>query len=535
MVVLMNTRGRFLRRVWLSLLLLSLAACGRNSQVAGPPEPAEDPYRPAFHFSARSGWINDPNGLVYWDGWWHLGYQALWPRHWGHARSRDLVNWEELPIMLSPDAHGDMWSGTAAVDVDNSSGFFPDGSGLVAAYTAWGPPEATEKLQRVGIAYSRDGGDTWTKYENNPILEDKALRDFRDPKIFRHEGSGRWIVVVTVGNALRFYSSADLRTWRLESTFGEGLLNPDEEWECPDLFPMTVTENGARTTKWVLIASYVSQTNFANPRVFSPIGERYFVGDFDGRRFVADGPSENASFGDSYATITWSDVPAADGRRVAIGWMNHWGYANRLPTGDWQGAMTLPRELTLSREAGRGPWRLRQAPVRELQALRTREWRIDDRPLGPNAANPLADITADTAELVVELDLGSAAEVGVRVRQGEGKETVIGYRADTRQLFVDRARSGVTDFLDEFSQDLHAPLELEGGRLVLHVLVDRSSVEVFASDGAVYLSRLVLPSPAQTGMAIYATGGDARLVRATVHALAPATFQSRGGSARPPE
>ncbi|MCB1120644.1 MAG: glycoside hydrolase family 32 protein [Verrucomicrobiae bacterium] len=499
----------FLAVIFLFVLSGPLSVWAQNEIPAQSTR--NDPYRPLFHYTPPSGWINDPNGLVYFKGVWHLGIQAGWPRTWGHATSTDLIHWKEQPTMLYPDELGDMWSGSAAVDRFDTTGFFSGKPGLVAAFTAWGPSDIEPKKQRVGLAFSRDDGNTWEKFSGNPVLEDKSLLDFRDPKIFWHEPTHRWIAVVTVGNAMRIYSAPDLKNWRRESTFAENMLEETVAWECPDLFP--ITTGGSRpVTKWVLLASYVSQKIFSKPPVFGACREVYFIGDFDGKTFHPDPGSEQplkCAYGDTYATVTWNDVPASDGRRVAIGWMNHWGYAKLVPTESWQGALTLPRILTLKKEKD-GGFRLRQNPTKELTALRGKGTELKRIKL-KSGTHSLKGLAADTGELIATFDIGAASEVGLKVRQGTGNETLIGYDAISNEIFIDRSRSGIVDFHEHFKDRLTAPLETSHGRLKLQVILDKSSVEVFAEDGAVYLAAVIFPDEEDRNIAAYSKGSGASL------------------------
>jgi len=495
-----------------------LAVSCRTATVPNAPAPAADTHRPAFHFTAQEGWINDPNGLVYFKGQWHLGYQADWPRNWGHAVSTDLFHWQQQAPMLLADDKGGMWSGSAVVDWHNSSGLFPSGPGLVAAYTNWGPLEATTKLQTVGLAYSADGAGQWRKLDSNPVLRDEVLPDFRDPKVFWHAPTKRWIAIVSIGYAMRIYSAPDLKTWQLESTFGEGMVDDRVAWECPDLFALSYQEGDATVTKWVLMASSVSQDNFSDKRIFSTCEERYFIGTFDGHTFTAQHGMDNrlsSAFGDSYATVTWSDVPESDGRRVAIGWMSHWGYANKIPTAPWQGALSLPRVLRLENTAD--GVRMVQQPPEELATLRASPQRATHLDLN-GATNPLSAFTGDTAELVVEFDVGSAREVGIRVREGASHATVVGYRPAEQTLFIDRSQSGTTGFHEAFALPLTAHFKTDG-HVKLHIVIDRSSIEVFANDGQVYLAAIVLPGAADTGMSAYHIGGQAQLLSAQLTPL----------------
>ena len=512
-------RHRNLRARLAVLLLLIVAACAKV-----PPETLRPTYgerfRPQFHFTPAVNWMNDPNGLVYFDGEYHLFFQynpfgPKWGHmSWGHAVSRDLVRWEHLPVAI-PEADGVMaFSGSAVVDWNNTSGFGRDGKPpLVAIYTGH-----RETNQSQYIAYSNDRGRTWTVYDGNPVL-DVGRKDFRDPKVFWHAPQRRWVMVLALPDEhkVRFYASADLKRWHHLSDFGPaGAV--DGIWECPDLFELPV-DGDAKATRWVLIVSL-------NPgAIAGGSGMQYFVGHFDGTRFVAESPPPQianagtpidkvlwADFGkDFYAAVSWADVPDKDGRRLWLGWMNNWQYAQEIPTMPWRSAQSLPRALAL-RTTSEGI-RLVQQPINELQTLRGPRHTVAAQPVGEGAITLASHGVAGTAlEIAVEFDVGTAAEVGLKVRAGRDEETVIGVDSRGGRLFVDRTRSGQVGFHREFSGRHTAPLRVESGRVKLRVFVDWSSVEVFAADGEVVLTDQLFPAPDSDGVALYARGGTARLV-----------------------
>lgn len=313
---------------------------------------AKDIFRPTMHFTPPFGWMNDPNGLVYINEEYHLFYQYYpygnkWgPMHWGHAVSSDLMNWEHLPPALIPDETGMCFSGSAVVDWRNSSGLFSTNSqpGVMAFYTACiAPTDGTDGVQMQSLAYSQDGGFSWKKLNQNPILPNPGIKDFRDPKVIWHEQTQHWIMVVTEGQEIGFYRSKDLKQWEKTSTFGkdDGAHNP-LPWECPDLFPITL--KGCDKIYWILIVG-VQGGSFAGGS-----GTQYFIGHFDGERFINHHDKEVVlwmDYGrDYYAAQTWSDV--TDGSRVAIAWMSNWQYANEVPTQSWRSAMSTPRSLILT-------------------------------------------------------------------------------------------------------------------------------------------------------------------------------------------
>ena len=457
---------------------------GEAAWAAGPAAGYYDePYRPQFHFSAELNWINDPNGLVFHEGEYHLFYQHN-PTgmngsniHWGHAVSRDLVRWTHLPIALFPDQLGVIWSGSAVVDEHNTSGFFTGsgGRGLVAMFTHAGAS------QQQSIAYSSDRGRTWSKYPGNPVIANPGETDFRDPKVFWHAPTGRWVMILA-GGRVRIYSSPNLRDWRLESS-------PEIFTECPDLFPLPV--DGGGTTKWVL----------------SMGGTHYHVGSFDGRVFTSEaGPLLVDHGPDFYAVQSFSDLPG--GRRVWVAWMR--GDVNS-PQTTFVGRMTIPRQLGL-RTFPAGV-RLVQKPVAELAANRTGTQTWGSSTVTPGG-NLFAGLTGDTYELQVEFQATgtTATEFGLRVRTGQNgaQYTIIGYSPARRELFVDKDRGG-----GGYVGRHVAPLEPDAaGRVRIRVFVDRSSIEVFGNDDVVSLTELSYPDPASQGIELYTTGGPVTLTSA---------------------
>ncbi|MWV45675.1 glycoside hydrolase family 32 protein [Paenibacillus sp. HJL G12] len=468
-------------------------------------------HRGAYHFSPKEKWMNDPNGMVYFKGEYHLFYQhhpfgTTWgPMHWGHAVSKDLVSWEELPIALAPDEHGMIFSGSAVVDWNNTTGFFEDEPGLVAIFTHHADVEGAEHpVQCQSLAYSTDEGRTWTKYEGNPVLRHDSFIDFRDPKVFWHEPSSQWSMIVACGQSVSLYRSPDLKNWTFCSEFGEGIGFHGGVWECPDLFALPV--DGAQdNSKWVMLVSIGDHPDFTE-------GSRtqYFTGEFDGTRFTPDECSVAKirwlDLGrDNYAGVSWSDIPAADGRCLFIGWMSNWKYANLTPTGGWRGAMTIARELEL--RSRNGEVMLVQQPARELKAYRQPVLSLGPKTV-EQASSELSGLRLEIFEMHVRME--SAQSIAFKVRAGAGQETVIGYNGDTEAVYVDRTRSGVTDFHPEFPCIHSAVLEDGEEGLELRIFVDRSSVEVFAGGGRVVLTDLIYPDSASTGISVFAD--DAQMI-----------------------
>jgi fructan beta-fructosidase len=533
------------------LPLVSVAACAfgqpdemvqAETSAAGDATPTyRERHRPQCHFTPAVNWMNDPNGMVYYDGEYHLFYQHnpfgdKWGHmSWGHAVSPDLVHWEHLPVAI-PEAHGVMaFSGSAVVDWNNTSGFGQGGKPpLVAIYTGH-----RETSQSQYIAYSNNRGRTWTAYDGNPVL-DIGRKDFRDPKVFWHEPRQRWVMGVALPDQhkVSFYSSPDLKQWTHLSDFGPAAA-VGGVWECPDLFELPV-DGDPNNTRWVLIVSL-------NPgSIAGGSGMQYFVGRFDGARFTAEGPAPGvtsagmpldsalwADYGkDFYAAVSWSDVPRDDGRRIWLGWMNNWEYAQDIPTAPWRSAQSLPRMLAL-RTTSRGI-RLVQQPVGELQQLRGPRRTLAAQPIAEGSTSLARQGIAGTAlEIVAEFEAGTAAELGLKVRTGEQEETVIGVDPRAGQLFVDRTRSGQVRFHPEFSGRHTAPLPVENGRVSLHVFVDSSSVEVFAANGEVVVTDQIFPAPESVGVTLYARGGTARLVSLDAWPLDPIWRTAVAGESRP--
>lgn len=468
------------------------------------PNTEQQNYRNAYHFSPQKNWMNDPNGMVYFKGEYHLFYQhhpfgTTWgPMHWGHAVSKDLVSWEELPIALAPDERGTIFSGSAVVDWNNSSGFFDQEQlGLVAIFTHhYDAPGVQQIIQYQSLAYSKDEGRTWTKYDGNPVLRHDSYVDFRDPKVFWHEPSSQWVMIVACGQTVCLYRSSNLKEWVFASEFGEGIGSHDGVWECPDLFPLTTEDNGIR---WVMLVSIGD-----DPAYVEGSRTQYFIGDFDGTVFIPDERSKDdvrwLDYGrDNYAGVSWSGISAADGRRLFIGWMSNWKYANLTPTDGWRGAMTLVRELKL--ETLEGEVMVTQQPIREIEGYRNEVLSLHDIAVDETAVR-LAAVRLENCEILVRFD--PASSLGLKVRTGLGQETLVGWDASLAEVYVDRSRSGQVDFHKDFPGKHAAPLKTSGCMLELRIFVDRSSVELFADRGQAVITDLIYPDPASTGITVFA-------------------------------
>lgn len=458
-------------------------------------------YRPRLHFSAQRNWINDPNGLIWHDGEYHLFYQYnpfgdVWGHmSWGHAVSSDLLHWQELPVAIAEDERVSIYSGSAV----------HDGQRLVAIYT--GCLRREEGGQAQELAFSSDRGRSFVKHPGNPVL-DLGLRDFRDPKVFWHAASARWVMVVVVPDArqAKFYASTDLQHWQWLSDFGAP-FDGEGIWECPDLIELPDPAGG---TSWLF------KVDVFGGHPSGGTGARIFLGRFDGTRFEPepqDAPRWADGGADFYAALSWADLPGAPARAVWIAWMSCHRYGALLPTAPWRGAMTLPRELSLRRPAG-GGWQLLQRPLPALQSLWSDESRPADVVLddAEQALAPGADLRCADIELTLELHGASSA--GLVVHAGPGEGTRVGVDAARGVLFVDRAGSGWLPAGDALYVQRHeAALPTTPGPLRLRVLVDRCSVEVFADDGAAVITDLSFPGPMATGLRLFAQDGGARFTQ----------------------
>lgn len=476
-----------------------------------------EPYRPQYHFSPETMWGNDPNGLVYFEGEWHLFYQCNpdqkvhGPMYWAHAVSTDLIHWEQLPIALEPDDLGPIFSGSCVVDKDNTTGFFDgiEGGGLVAIYTYDDPAG-----QKQAIAYSTDKGRTWTKYEGNPVIAfaDDPLGDtaFRDPKVFWHEESQQWMMVVA-GGPLRFYSSKNLIDWKFES----GYDNAHPEYrpegtasiytECPDFFKLEVGDTGEY--KWVLSGG----------------GRFYMIGDFVQNEngnwwFVPDSNEQYVmNYGkDSYAAMTyfgWDENGTPDGRRIMINWMSNWDYCNDLSkiTDPYNGIYNLQIELTLEKIGDE--IRLIQTPISEYESLRQTDEAVNiNTTLTPGGENPLEDFSGKQYEVVAEFKPGeNTKRVGFKLRTGGDQETLVYYNLEDGKMYLDRTSSGQAPndkFLEIYSQKTSMT---EDGTIRMRIFVDWSSVEVFGNDGETVGSALIFPDETSLGAEVYTVGDTAEL------------------------
>ena len=418
-------------------------------------------FRPAYHHTPAYGWMNDPNGMFYKDGVWHLYFQhnpygSQWENMtWGHATSEDLTHWTFKGDPILPDAYGTVFSGSAVVDHNNTAGF---GKGaIVALYTAAG------ENQTQCLAYSTDNGETFTKYAGNPVIIGN-VPDFRDPHMFWNDEIKMWNMILAAGQEMQIYSSANLKDWKYESSFGHEYGNHGGVWECPDLMKMKV--RGTDKEKWMLICNI----NPGGP--FGGSATQYFIGQFDGHKFTCeDEPGETKwmDYGkDHYATVTFDNAP--DGRHVAIAWMSNWQYANQVPTMQYRSANSIVRDLGLFEYKGETYCSV--MPAKEMDAVR-----------GARTASP-----TDACEIVVTLK----GDAQITLRNGKGEKVVMTYDDAEETFDMDRRRSGNVSFSDAFPVVTSTPTY--GKVRQLRIFVDRSSIEAFDADGKMVMTNLVFPT-----------------------------------------
>ena len=418
-------------------------------------------FRPAYHHSPAYGWMNDPNGLFYKDGVWHLYYQwnpygSQWENMtWGHSTSTDGLHWTPQPTAIEADALGAIFSGCCVVDKNNTAGF---GNGAIVAYYTSAGARQTQSM-----AYSLDGGQTFTKYAGNPVIV-SDVPDFRDPHIFWNEEAGFWNMVLASGQEMSIYSSKDLKQWKHESNFGLTYGNHSGVWECPDLMKLPVDGTGEK--KWMLICNI----NPGGP--FGGSATQYFIGQFDGHQFVCEDQPEETKWmdygKDHYATVTFDNAP--DGRRVAIAWMSNWQYANQVPTMQFRSTNSILRDLSLYQYEGETYCAVR--PAKEMDAAR-----------GKKIARP-----TDRCEIVVTLK----GDARITLSNGSKERVVLDYDADMASLDFDRRHSGQCSFSDAFPTVVTAPVH--GSLRTLRIFIDKSSIEVFDADGRLSMTNLVFPS-----------------------------------------
>lgn len=444
-------------------------------------------YRPVYHHTPVYGWMNDPNGMFYKDGVYHLYFQynpygSMWGNMtWGHSTSTDLTHWTYEGTAIVPDAWGAIFSGSCVVDKDNTAGF---GKGAVVAFytsaksTPWGD------IQSQSMAYSLDNGKTFIKYEHNPILT-STERDFRDPKVFWYAPGKHWVMMLAVGQEMQIYSSGNLKEWKKESSFGAMQGAHGGVWECPDLVEVAV--EGSKEKKWVLICNL----NPGGP--FGGSAAQYFVGSFDGKKFVNESPTQTKwlDWGkDNYATVTWGNAPA--GRCIALGWMSNWQYANNVPTTQYRSANTLARDLTLYRVGGE--LYLKSKPSPEIKKARAEEKKIPTFEVKGNyeVASLLAD-NKGAYEIEMTIENKGTSKIDFSLMNEKGEKVAMYYDVVRKQFVMDRSASGIVGFSRDFPAVTVAPVR-NTDQIHLRLFIDRSSVEAFGEDGEYVMTNLVFPA-----------------------------------------
>lgn len=512
---------KYINKIIAILIIINIMGCSNKANK----NLINEKHRPQLHFSPEKKWMNDPNGMVYYEGEYHLFFQyypddTIWgPMHWGHAVSKDLIHWEQLPIALYPDKNGYIFSGSAVIDWKNRSGLGENGiPPMVAVFTYHNSEKeklGLDNFQTQGLAYSLDKGRTWKKYDKNPILPNPGIRDFRDPKIIWSEINQKWYMVLAVSDHVNIYSSNNLLTWDFESEFGQNVGSHKGVWECPDLFPMKI--KNSNKTKWVLMVS----TNPGAPNGGS--GTQYFVGDFDGHNFKNDGEKPKwVDYGkDNYAGVTWSDIPKEDGRRLFIGWMNNWQYANSIPTKNWRGATTLPRTLELIEI--HNDFLLKSHIVSEFDKLKEEEKKIAKTTLKNEF------VITEKQELPIEIVLNFntkdntkinfAERFGIILSNNKNEKIIIGYDNLNKVFFIDKTLNGWDNPANEFAQIVYAPYINLDDNLDMHLIIDKSSVELFAKDGLVVMTDQFFPTEEYSVVSLFTEHGEVELTEGKITKL----------------
>jgi len=502
--------------------ILSLTSCKNNekqdTEAKGVSEVAEDEiFRPNFHFTPQENWMNDPNGMFYLKGTYHLFFQYypegnVWgPMHWGHATSKDMVTWKELPIALEPDELGYIFSGSAVVDVNNTSGFGDDTTPPVVAIFTYHDPkgeaEGRTNYQSQAIAYSLDEGKTWTKYKANPVIANPDIKNFRDPKVIWDEQHKQWLMALATVDRTLFYGSPNLKDWELLSDFGEGTGAHDGVWECPDFFPMKL-EN-SEEIKWVLIQSL-------NPGGFNGgSGTQYFVGDFNGKEFKVDPSMQNLpekhdywiDYGkDNYAGVTWSNIPESDGRKLFLGWMSNWLYAQEVPTETWRSAMTVARELTLKKVGN--TYRILSMPVKELNTYKEALFQ-KDLLMVKNSIEIASEVEKDLTKAEIKFEIPNLKQTNYEfsLSNAEGEILKFGYNHSKKQFYINREESGIIDFNDEFAGTVSYGIRTSSSdTLSVLMILDRTSIELFYDQGETVMTEIFFPKKPYTSLTVKAEG-----------------------------
>ncbi len=471
-----------MRRLTFFMIFLFTGFLNANAQAG-----YNIPLRPQVHFSPKTGWMNDPNGLIYFRDEYHLFFQfypdsTVWgPMHWGHATSKDLIHWKQEPIAIYPDSLGYIFSGSAVVDERNTSGLGKDGNiPLVAIFTQHDPAgekAGSSHYQNQSIAYSQDAGMNWFKYAGNPVLKSPAIKDFRDPKVSWYPDQKKWIMTLTAGDRIQFYSSENLKTWIKESEFGESIKPKGGVWECPDLISFDV--DGKQV--WLLIVS-------TNPGgIQGGSGTQYFTGVFDGHSFTPfDTIARWIDYGpDNYAGVTFSNTGK---EKIFMGWMSNWLYGTQVPALQWRSTMTLPRTLTVKNVGG--SYYTTMMPVDALDKLITRSKSYKHIPT-------VNEITF-TGPARFEISLSNLYSFSLIFSNASGQHITAGYDEEKNAFFIDRTQSGRSDFNARFATINYAPRISQSNNSTITLILDNTSLEMFADQGLTNMTEIFFPDQPYT-------------------------------------
>lgn len=469
-------------------------------------------FRPAYHHTPLYGWMNDPNGMFYKDGVWHLAYQwnpygSKWQNlSWGQSTSSDLIHWtHQADAVLEPDGIGMIFSGSSAIDSTNSAGFGKNA--VVAMYTS----AAASQVQ--SLAWSEDGGYTYKKFLGNPTLTLES--EARDPNMFWNSEKKEWVLLLAhaLDHEMLIFTSPDMKEWTLQSKFGQGLGAQDGVWECPDMFQLPVEGTGEK--KWVLLCNL-------NPGgIFGGSATQYFIGNFDGKTFTPDldvhgkVPTKWLDYGkDHYATVSFSDAPG--GRRTVIGWMSNWQYASVVPTMQFRSANTLPREMGIFR-GNDGQFYVSSTPSPELVALRDRIFKsVNNTTVGTKAQKYAIP---ELCEILMTIDPAKADSVNLMLSNDSGEYVEMVYDVKKGALSFDRRQSGIVDFSQDFPAITYAPTHSADGKVSLRIFIDRSSIEVFGNEGRFVMTNLVFPNKPYSTLSLTADGGKAKISNLKIYTI----------------
>ncbi len=483
-------------------------ACWKNMKLSDTFDTANrEKYRPAYHHTPIYGWMNDPNGMFYKDGIWHLYYQynpygSKWQNlSWGHSTSTDLINWKHQPVAIEPNGLGMVFSGSCAIDSNNTAGYGKNS--VMSLYTS------ADLSQVQSLAWSDDNGKTFKAYPANPVitLESEA----RDPNMFWDNKAKQWVLVLAhaLEHEMLIFTSPDMKNWTRQSAFGKGLGAQEGVWECPDLFQLPV--KGSDEKKWMLICNL----NPGGP--FGGSAAQYFIGDFDGKTFKADVDANGnvktkwMDYGkDHYATVSWSDAP--DNRRVVIGWMSNWQYAAEIPTKQFRSANTLPREVELFKGDDNQIY-ASSKPAKELLALRDK-LTINAKRANINKNSRAYNLPASNGgvcEILFDINARKSKVVEIELKNKEEEKVVMKYDVTAHTLSFDRRKSGSVDFSQDFPTVTVAPTFETNNKISLRIFIDKSSIEVFGNDGQFVMTNLVFPTSPYSKLSISSQGGNAKI------------------------